>query len=419
MELVTSFKMKIVNKIRLRLAVWFVSIVMILYILGAASSLFVFQAGLTRSVDVSLTDLIAEVRPSIKLSEGTPSLKAWADRANEQGTPILATVQLFDREEKLIEEYGPEGVNKLLNGTTKAVIAGKSESLRSMYKTISESGVPSGFLQLQVYTRPRDEAVMHFAATILIIAPFLAAGVGFSAYVFSGKAVQPIEKTNLLLRRFVADAGHEFKTPVATIEACLQTMKDPSKLGDMSDEIFEMLSRSSNRLSHLATDLVALARIEDPDSELLRTSVNVRELIESVVADLSPAAKAKKIDLHVKDIPEVVIMFHEESLHEIFNNLIENAIKYSDDETDVVISAKQGGDNISISVKDSGQGIASDDLPHIFERFHRVEQSRSRDVGGSGLGLSIVKAAVDRHGGKIAVNSQVGKGSTFTVTLST
>ena len=110
-------------------------------------------------------------------------------------------------------------------------------------------------------------------------------------------------------------------------------------------------------------------------------------------------------------------MAHEESIHEILNNLIDNAIKYSENGGIIDISAQQGEQYISISISDAGEGIDEDEIEHIFDRFYRVDKSRSRNIGGSGLGLSIVKAAVARHKGYIGVESEAGKGSTFTVTL--
>ncbi len=386
---------------------------MLLYVAGAVCSLVVFQTGLTRSVDVSLEDLIAEIKPSIESTHNTPSLDSWARQATAKGTLILATVQLYDSGGRFIEEYGPPGVRKLYNGNLHRSSNGIIESMRSMYAEIGKTG----YLQLQVSMNAHDEAVNQFGLAVLVIAPLLAAGVGVSAYLFSGKAVEPIERTNLLLRRFVTDAGHELKTPVAIIEACLQTLADPSKLGDMSEEVFDMLQRASDRLQHLARDLVVLARVEDPESEFSRTSLKLRDVIESVVAELSSAAASRSIDVSLRSFPDVSIEAHEESIHEILNNLIDNAIKYSENNQEVTISGSKTDQWVTISVSDSGVGIETDELSHIFDRFYRVDKSRSREVGGSGLGLSIVKAAVDRHGGRISVDSKPGKGSTFTVTL--
>lgn len=274
-----------------------------------------------------------------------------------------------------------------------------------------------GFLQIQVSTEVQDDAIRQFAMAELVIAPLLALGVGGAAYVFSGTVVAPIEKSNQLLRRFVADAGHELNTPVATIEGCLETLKEPSKLGDMSDEIFEMLERASDRLRHLAKDLIVLARVEDLESELSRTQINLRDLAESVVAELSSAASRRSISLNMKEFPDVSLVAHEESIHEILNNLIDNAIKYSENGGVIDISGKSNEQSVSFTITDCGEGISIDEQEHIFDRFYRVDKSRSRSIGGSGLGLSIVKAAVRRHRGQISVESEPGKGSSFTVTL--
>ena len=413
----TSCKVKIVNKIRFRLARWFVSIVMVLYAAGAAASLFVFESGLARSIDLGLTDLVAEIRPSVSFIDGHPTLSSWSEHARAEGTHILATVQLYDRHGKMIETYGPDGDSRLSNGPTEFTHESDKVSLRSMNMPLERDGATIGYLQVQVATNSQEEAAKQFQIAILAIAPLLAAGVGIGAYLFSGKAVEPIERTNKLLRRFVADAGHELNTPVATIEACLQTLEDPSKLGDMSEEVFDMLNRSSDRLRHLAKDLIVLARVEDPEADLRRTRVNLRDMAESVVGEFSSTASRRNISLEVGVFPDVLLLAHEESIHEIFNNLIDNAIKYSEDGGTVKISAIATDQTISITVKDAGVGIARENIDLIFDRFFRVDPSRSRTIGGSGLGLSIVKAAVDRHNGQIKVESEPGVGTRFTVEL--
>lgn len=409
--------MKIVNRIRVRLAVWFSAVVLVLYAAGAFASLLVFRSGLTGSVDISLQELISEIRPSVRIVDNRPSLAAWARLSDDRDVPILTTVQIYDRESRILEQLGPKGVVSLKNGNLSGSVDDTPVHFRSMFVPVSFQNKVVGYLQIQVSTRVQDDAVRQFAMAVLVIAPLLVLGVGVAAYFFSGTAVSPIEKSNQLLRRFVADAGHELNTPVATIEGCLQTLGEPSKIGDMSEELFEMLERASDRLRHLAKDLVVLARVEDLESELSRTEINLRDMTEYVIAELSSAAARRSIEIHLGDFPDVSLVAHEESIHEILNNLIDNAIKYSENGGIIDISAQQGEQYISISISDAGEGIDEDEIEHIFDRFYRVDKSRSRNIGGSGLGLSIVKAAVARHKGYIGVESEAGKGSTFTVTL--
>lgn len=412
-----NFTLKIVNRIRVRLALWFVAVVIIIYAAGAFASLLVFQSGLTRSIDISLKDLISEIRPSIRVSVGKPSLAAWAAQSSTLDDPLLTTVQIFDSNKKILEHYGPEGVHELSNGNLPYWGSKRKTNIRSSHVPIIFESKTIGYLQIQVSTRSQDEAVRQFGTAVLFILPMLAFGVGVAAYIFSGTVVWPIERSNQLLRRFVADAAHELKTPVATIEGCLQTISEPSKVGDMSEELFQMLERASDRLRHLANDLVVLARVEDLESELLRTTVNLKDLTESVIAELSSAASSRSIVLNLGDFPDVSIEAHEESIHEILNNLIDNAIKYSDDGAQVDIYARQSEQAIAITVADQGEGISKEEKEHIFDRFYRVDKSRSSNIGGSGLGLSIVKAAVHRHKGQISLESEPGEGSKFTVRL--
>lgn len=402
-----------VDSIRIKLALWFVCMVMLLYSVDSITSMMVFKISLMRSVDVGLEDLIAEVRPSVKIVDGHPSLIDWSEEA--KGKPILATVQLFDASGQSIEEYGPEGVKKLHNGTLK--IRNEEKSLRSMFSNIENDGKRYGYIQLQVSTKPQDDAIEQFFLVVMVVAPFIAAGVGICAYLFSGQAVKPIERTLLMLRRFVADAGHELNTPVATIEACLETLKDPHKLGEMSEDILKIMERASERLRHLSKDLIVLARIEDPEAEMMRTNVPIHQLTDAVVSELMPIAKDRDIEIVLENKVEANIYGHHESILEIVNNLVDNAIKYCEKNGKVVVTIDQKDSNVVISVSDNGVGIPADSLGNIFDRFYRVDKSRSRDVGGSGLGLSIVKAAVERHAGSVTVESEPGKGTTFRVTL--
>jgi signal transduction histidine kinase len=402
-----------VDSIRIKLALWFVCMVMLLYSVDSIASLMVFKISLMRSVDVGLEDLIAELEPSVKTVDGRPSLKSWSEEA--KGKPILATVQIYDIGGKPIEEYGPEGVQQLHNGHLR--VRTDDRSLRSMFSRIEQDGKTTGYIQLQVSTKPQDDAIEQFFLVVMVVAPFIAAGVGICAYLFSGQAVKPIERTLLMLRRFVADAGHELNTPVATIEACLETLKDPHKLGEMSDDVLRMMERASERLRHLSKDLIVLARIEDPESEMMRSNVPVKDLADTVISELIPIARDRKIQLIVDPIPDVTMYGHHESILEIFNNLIENAIKYSEADGKVHVTVEQKDSHLHITVTDEGVGIPADSINNIFDRFYRVDKSRSRDVGGSGLGLSIVKAAVERHSGDVSVESEPGKGTTFRVIL--
>lgn len=402
-----------VNSIRIKLALWFVCMVMLLYSVDSITSMMVFKINLMRSVDVGLEDLIAEVRPSVKIVDGHPSLHDWSEEA--RGKPILATVQLFDTTGKSIEEYGPDGVKKLHNGTLK--VRNEEKSLRSMFAKIESDGKSSGYIQLQVSTKPQDDAIEQFFLVVMVVAPFIAAGVGVCAYYFSGQAVKPIERTLLMLRRFVADAGHELNTPVATIEACLETLRDPHKLGEMSEDVLRIMERASERLRHLSKDLIVLARIEDPEAEMMRTNVSINKLTDAVVSELMPIAKERNIEIVIENKAEANIFGHHESILEIVNNLVDNAIKYCETNGKVVVTVDQKDSNVAISVADNGVGIPADSLGNVFDRFYRVDKSRSRDVGGSGLGLSIVKAAVERHYGSVTVESESGKGTIFRVSL--
>jgi signal transduction histidine kinase len=257
----------------------------------------------------------------------------------------------------------------------------------------------------------------QFEFTFLMMAPVLAVALGAAGYVYSGKAVQPVDKTLQVLRRFVADAGHEFNTPITVIEASLQTLEETLKENGIPTDVLDMISRASSRMKDLAASLILLARIESPDVELPKTTVNVREMLESSVQEFSGLSRSKEIQLQCGTLPNALVYANEESLRIMFNNLIQNAIRYTEPGGTVTVNGTASENELTIVVEDSGIGIDAGNLEHIFDRFYRADKSRSRAAGGSGLGLSIVKAIVEAHKGTIQAQSELGVGSKFTVTL--
>ncbi|HZN59127.1 MAG TPA: ATP-binding protein, partial [Planctomycetota bacterium] len=170
------------------------------------------------------------------------------------------------------------------------------------------------------------------------------------------------------------------------------------------------------RLTALIADLLSLSKIESGDAFSHRQEVNLGELVLNSFHRLSPNAEQK--DLTVKlDLPvePLLALGDPEAFHQIFDNLIDNAIKYTEPGGKIEIVARPNGKHVRVEVKDTGVGIPKEDLPRIFERFYRVDKARSRELGGTGLGLSIVKHLLQALQGEIHVESQVGVGSRFTV----
>jgi len=399
------------------LTAWYVGLTMILYALGSMCAMVVFASGLTSSLIEGLKESLVEIRPSIEFSDGHPTLVRWAQAARTAKLNLSSSVQIFDLQHRILEEYGPQGIPELAAGHISSGSGPNAQSLSSRYEAVDEHGVPRGFLQVQVSTKHRDEAVRHFGFTLLVIAPFLAVGVGVAGYLFAGKAVKPTEESLDLLRRFVADAGHEFNTPITIIEASLQTLRELLSEKSVEREVVDIIERASERMKNLSANLILLAKMETPQAAFPKVPIALREVIEPLVEEFEELARSKEITLAFEPVPPLTVVGHANSLRRMFSNLLNNAIRYTEPGGTVRLAARAQDSEVIVSVEDTGIGIPPESMPRIFDRFYRVDKSRSRSAGGSGLGLSIVKAVVDSHQGTIKAESKVGQGSKFTVIL--
>jgi len=402
---------------RTRLTIWFVVLFVLLYGLGGLTALFVFGIALNGSLDDELAGLISEIRPSIRFVAGTPTLKLWADRANRTHSHLIATIQLYDKNGQLLEEYGPPGINNLSKQPQESSNEKDNYSVKSLSSELVDAGLSAGYLQIEVPTKHRDEALHQFRLAFLVLAPFLAIAVFLGGYFFSGRAAKPLEETLILLRRFVADAGHELNTPISIIEASVETLETTLKDNDIANEILPVISRASKRMKDLAANLMLLAKTERAELLSPRTPVDLPDLVTEVLREQKEISKKKNVNLVANETQSKSILGHGESLHHLLSNLVSNAISYTDPGGTVTLETSVSDNHVIISIMDTGVGIPQEALPHIYDRFFRVDKSRSRAAGGSGLGLSIVKAIVDAHHGSIQAESQPGIGSKFTVTL--
>jgi signal transduction histidine kinase len=217
-------------------------------------------------------------------------------------------------------------------------------------------------------------------------------------------------------KRFTANAAHELKTPLATLKTGAQVLKaDPSaSLTDYQDQT-EKTIQSVNRLSRIVDDLLLLASAGDTVSHD-KEEVMLEPLFEAIQSELIFQMEERRITCTAL-CGELTVTGNPSFLYRIFFNLMENACKYGHDDGHIWIDASRQGNRVSVSVRDDGPGISPEHLPYIFDAFYRVDKSRSREMGGSGLGLSLVKTMVEAEGGSIITQSDGTTGTSFVVTL--
>ncbi len=232
--------------------------------------------------------------------------------------------------------------------------------------------------------------------------------------------VTQLRRLESVRQDFVGNVSHEVKTPVSAIKAAVETLSDlPDRDGEDAQRFLQIISRQSDRLSAIVDDLLSLARIEQAGEGGLQDTrpAPLWPVVTAAIETCQIGADAKQIHLHAEGDQCVQALISEQLLTQAVVNLIDNAVKYSDPDTSVLVRCDVVDGEAVISVTDQGRGIEPKHLPRVFERFYRTDKARSRELGGTGLGLSIVKHIAEAHSGRVSVDSAPGAGSTFRVHL--
>jgi signal transduction histidine kinase len=291
----------------------------------------------------------------------------------------------------------------LLVGTLAALVAlllsrwlarGMTQPLRDMAAAARRMEV--GDYTTRIHTRSRDE-------------------VGQLAVAFNRMSgeLQDLEQSR---RDLVANVSHELKTPITAIRAHLENLLDGVERPD--PETLEVMLAQSERLGRLVEQLLDLSKLESGEVSLSRAPVRLEPLVARVLSEIEVA----RADRGVRVVPNLPVDLppidaDAERVHQVLFNLLDNALRFTPSGGKVTVAAQSENGTVHVSVADTGVGIAPEHLPRLFERFYRVDQARSREDGGTGIGLAIARSVVEAHGGHIRAESRLGRGSTFTFDL--
>ena len=233
--------------------------------------------------------------------------------------------------------------------------------------------------------------------------------------------ITDLRRADRVRRDFVANVSHELRTPLTAVRGYVEALLDGGAEGPSARKFLEIISRHTLRMERLVRDLLRLARLDAGQEQREHVACTVGGLFAAVEADLMPLLESRAISV-THDIDPAAETIHGDpaALHDVFRNLLENAVNYSPEQGTVVMGARRHGTTVVLTVADQGRGIPESDLLRIFERFYRVDKARSRserDPGGTGLGLAIVKHLVELHGGRVRASNARDKGAVFTVEL--
>ncbi|MBD2704008.1 ATP-binding protein [Spirosoma sp. BT702] len=230
------------------------------------------------------------------------------------------------------------------------------------------------------------------------------------------KEIDELKRLEQFRREFLADVSHELKTPIFAAQGFIHTLIDGAIDDEqVRDKFLAKAARSLDGLDALVKDLVALSQLETGEVKMSFERINLTHVTQEVFEQLEKVANAKRTSLQLKSSPggPVWVKADPQRINQVMTNLVENAVKYGNENGRVTVSLEEDKKHVMVSVRDDGPGIPPEHLSRIFERFYRVEKSRSKDRGGTGLGLAIVKHILNAHKAKITVMSKVDKGTTF------
>lgn len=377
------------------------------------------------------------------VAEGEYHLRLPADRADEIGQLSVVINELAIGAQEQIEEL-TDSRNRLaavLAGLAEGVVAFDDEQrvLHVNDAALMMLGLKVEQVLNQSFERvPTTREIKQVVETCVLEQTNVVSTVKFGGNTFECTCVEMdvgseegnggilvlediTERMNLEKVRsdFVANASHELKTPISAIRGLVETIIDDPKMpADVFSRFMERIRQQTIRLDRIVQDLLHLSRFDSTEREKNVTRIELggllRQVCQSKAYDASDEGLELDLDLQVDALE---VDGEAEALNQLVTNLVENAIKYTEEGGKVVVRLSKVGSMATIEVQDTGIGISKEETQRIFERFYRVDRARSRDIGGTGLGLAIVKHIAQVHQGSVTVDSQIGKGSTFIVQL--
>lgn len=225
-----------------------------------------------------------------------------------------------------------------------------------------------------------------------------------------------LSNMEMMRQDFVSNVSHEIQSPLTSIQGFAMLLKNDNLSKEEKDSYLEIIDMESKRLSKLSNNLLKLSALDSGAKELQIKTYDLGKQIRTVILSLEPQWSKKNIEFEI-ECPKINVNADEELMSEVWINLLSNGIKFTPNDSKMYILIKKETENIKVIIKDSGIGIGEEEQKRIFERFYMADKSRKREIGGNGLGLAITKKIVELHKGSIRVESEINKGSAFTVSL--
>jgi two-component system, OmpR family, phosphate regulon sensor histidine kinase PhoR len=331
-------------------------------------------------------------------------------------------------------ENSRQTLEALLNSMQEAVIAVSQDERVLWANQRMERLVPSGIrlgaplvqsvrdpeilASINAAVTTRDVTVARaakiFSGRIFDVTAAPMPGGGAVAVLHDQTEIERVEKTR---RDFIANVSHELRTPLTSVQGYAETLLDSPNMPDSLREFVEVIRKNSIRMCRLTEDLLVLARVESGEQNFNFQTSTPQELLDDAMQTFHEIAASRDVELSMMNTSTSSVWVDRDAIHQVFANLIDNALKYGGQGGKILIGACDSEDGVQFYVRDFGGGIPSEHLSRLFERFYRVDKARSKESGGTGLGLAIAKHVVRAHAGNIRAESELNHGSTFYFTL--
>jgi heavy metal sensor kinase len=459
--------MKFIRSIKFRLTIWYLVVLMVLLILFATFTYLMLSNSLYQGIDDSLKLDVEQLETSIEPEDTGSDFKQGDQFGFDEHSFEL--MRLYDTEGSLVlaQGWGQSEDNLHTSTLITQALAGRSlyttevlngREMRLYAVPFEDEPAINGVLVVGRSTSQVKDVLERFRYIIVITGLTMITIAGGCGLFMANRAFKPIEKISQTAReieendlskridvhsedelgrlasilnqmisrlerafsrqrQFTADASHELRTPLAVIQAESTLSLRKERKGDDYRKSLELISREAAQMSALVDKLLFLARIDSGKEHLNLETVDLSSLITDLASETEVLCQNKGLIFRVGPMENLAVKGDKVELKQLFLNLLNNAIRYTSSGGTILVSVERQGDTAVVSVTDSGTGIPEEHIPHIFERFYRVHEDRSRTEGGAGLGLSICQHIAQSHGGRIEVVSKSGEGSTFSVSL--
>ena len=296
-------------------------------------------------------------------------------------------------------------------------LSGKVKIADSNYSYLIGNGI-FGTKIAFIETSQYDTVLLQLVKSLVAIGLISLIGLLFISIYLTNKSIIPIKEAFEKQKQFIADASHELKTPLAIIKTNTSlVLSHPEDTIKNQTKWINYINSQADRMSELISEMLSLAKMDDAENKLTLVPINMSKIVESMILMFDAVIYENNINLETNISKDLHINGDKESLKKLFSIIMDNAIKYTDKNGSITVSLFSDKNKVKMIIRNTGEGIAPEDLERVFERFYRVDKSRDRETGGYGLGLSIASSIVKEHRGKIYARSKVGSFTSFIVEI--